>query len=117
MIIDMAKKILFENTENELLNNLRAFSRGSMSEEELMEAEPFIKEINVKKPLGNSKITFKVRSEYFTDEVGLTDEDIWALRCVFDFYATCELVDIASVEYDFDEGYGAWEKIDSERNI
>jgi len=114
MIINMAKKILIENTENELLNNLRAFSRGSMSEEELMEAEPFIKEINVKKPSGNSKIIFDVRPEYFMDEVGLYEEDIWALRCVFDFYDTCELDDIASVEYDFGEGYGAWEKIDEE---
>lgn len=110
----MKKRILLEQDENKLLNNLRAFSRGNMSEEELMKAEPFIKEIDIKKPLGNSKITFKVRSEYFMDEVGLTDEDIYGLRCVLNPYERCELVHISSIESDFEEGYGVWETIDED---
>lgn len=98
-----------------LVKSLRQFSKGQMTERELIESDPSIRDIKTKEPLGSSIISIDFHDdEKFFKSLDLDENDTWFAKMIFSSYDSYEFIDYYTVQEDFKEGYIIYRELNKE---
>jgi hypothetical protein len=94
---------------NNLLQTLREFAKGKITNWDLKELQPMIHDVSDRRPAGTSKITVRFKDQdKLLQSLEISDDDIWFLRVVTSPYDNYNFYDSSRLEDNFADGYFIW---------